>query len=151
MCAKYCVWYISLIGKYNVTTQDLTKWTYLYILVKFPFHSAYFSKSVLAVSSKLTRERAQKSWWHNTNMRYFKSKIAFPENPKILTCDVVLPNERIMNLPEELLQNQSNLARNEYSYIETCSEIQNRKNYFLCIRFNKMKSFYYQLELKNKN
>ena len=33
----------------------------LSILVKSPFHSAYFSKSVIAVSSKLTRERAQKS------------------------------------------------------------------------------------------
>ena len=33
----------------------------LSILVKSPFHSAYFSKSVIAVSSKLTRNRAQKS------------------------------------------------------------------------------------------
>ena len=66
----------------------------LSILVKSPFHSAYFSKSIIAVSSKLTRERAQKSWWHNTYMRYIKSKIASPENPQIWTCDVVLPNER---------------------------------------------------------
>ena len=33
----------------------------LSILVKSPFHSAYISKSVIAVSSKLNRERAQKS------------------------------------------------------------------------------------------
>ena len=33
----------------------------LSILVKSAFHSAYFSKSVIAVSSKLTRERAQKT------------------------------------------------------------------------------------------
>ena len=65
------------------------------ILVKSPFHSVYFNKGVKAASLKLTRERAQKSWWHNTNMRYVKSKIASPENPRILTCDVVLPNERI--------------------------------------------------------
>ena len=81
----------------------------LSILVKSPFHSAYFSKSVSAkflqillkqnfskISSKLTRERAQKSWWHNTNMRDVKSKIASPENSRILTCDVVLPNERFL-------------------------------------------------------
>ena len=31
-------------------------------------------------------------------MRYVKSKMASPENPRILTCDIVLPNKRFESL-----------------------------------------------------
>ena len=45
---------------------------------------------------------------YNTNMRYVKSKIVSPENQRILTWDVVLPNER--NIQKYNLANDTNLC-----------------------------------------
>ena len=59
-------------------------------------------------------------------MRDVKSKIASPENPRILTCDVVLPNERYKDRHQKLPQTEHKRAKKKKKNADVSSVWRNR-------------------------